>query len=85
MRVNTVNVFEAWKSGRSCRKARSLWTDGGTVWSYSTVIMHRNASGQVVLNVTKYSPTTSNHQNGLRTLLDRDGSVGQIVITSVGE
>ena len=75
MRVNTQNVFKAWKEGRSCRKRRSIWTADGIIYSYSTRIMHRNHMGQIVLNMEKYSPTTSNHQNGLRELLRRDDSV----------
>ena len=69
MRVNTKNVFTAWMNAKKCKKAQSLWTDGAIIYSYGTAIARMNSDGKILLNVNKYSVTTSCHQNGLRVLL----------------
>lgn len=69
MRVNTQNVFKAWMDAKKCKKARSLWTDGSVIYSYSTAIARMNSDGRVVFNTNTYSKTTTTHQNGLRVLL----------------
>ena len=69
MRKGTTRVYNAWIIGKSSRKQRSIWTEGSVIYSYSTPIMWREADGDVVLNVSRYSVTTSTHQNGLRQIL----------------
>ncbi len=73
MRKNTIRVFGAW---RKCirdnkEKRKSIWTDGIHVYSYNTIILVTpdNIGEPYRLNMTKYSRTTSNHQNSLRALL----------------
>ena len=76
MRKNTVEVFQAWFLGRECRKHRSIWTDGETVYSYGTAIATNPETfldEMVIFNATKYSPTTSAHQNGIRKLVEFEG------------
>jgi hypothetical protein len=43
----------------------SVWTDGRVIYSYSTPLL-MITGGRVVLNVTRYSVTTTIHQNALR-------------------
>lgn len=66
MRVNTKRVLEAWRGGRMDHREQSIWTDGAAIYSYGTCLVAPLASGNVVLNVTKYSATTSNKQGDLR-------------------
>lgn len=66
MRENTRQAVQAFDAGRAERPARSVWTDGETLFSYGTAIATRDG-GTVVLNVTRYSKTTSEKQNGART------------------
>ena len=66
MRVNTKRVLEAWRGGRMDHREQSIWTDGTVIYSYGTCLVAPLASGKVVLNVTKYSVTTSNKQSNLR-------------------
>ena len=68
MRKNTQEVYRAWKMGRALHRCRSIWTDGETVYSYSTPIL-RYKLGAPMMNMVKYSRTTSNHQNSLTALL----------------
>lgn len=68
MRKNAAAVYAAWLDGRPLRRARSIWTDGESIYSYDTAILARDAAN-VILNVTKYSQTTTTHQNGLAVAL----------------
>lgn len=63
MRKNCAQVLDAWNNGRACSPAQSIWTDGVTIYSYSTAIV----TGRVrpIVNMTKYSVTTSTHQNAI--------------------
>ena len=40
--------------------------DGSKLFSYGTVIAQKLANGSIIINDTKYSPTTSKHQCYLR-------------------
>lgn len=68
MRVNASKALAAWEQGREWRGARSIWTDGMSIYSYATELVAR-CGDVVALNVTKYSPTTSTHQNALAAAL----------------
>ena len=63
MRKNTEAALAAWQARRPARPAVSVWTDGETLFSYETAILTRDDDGRQIRNVTKYSPTTSQHQN----------------------
>lgn len=65
MRVNVKRVIAAWREGRQDRRERSIWTDGTAIFSYYTCLAAPMADGKLVLNITKYSSTTSNKQSGL--------------------
>ena len=70
MRKGTMRVFEAWKAGKPDNRQNSIWTDGGTVYSYGTAILtHGEYLNEVALNRTTYSKTTTTHQNGLAVLV----------------
>ena len=73
MRKGTQNVYKAWTEFKRLRSQDSVWTDGTTIYSYATPIVWRMGDGSVMMNVARYSVTTSCHQNGLRFLLNCDG------------
>lgn len=82
MRKMTIDVYQAWKAGKARKPGSSIWTDGETVYSYNTPIMRRVKGEHIVLNVRKYSVTTTRHQNGLQELL---GGIGQSPYTLTEE
>lgn len=61
-------VFNNWKKGQPTEGV-SLWSDGEKIYSYQTILVDRTKQGVVCLNSTKYSPTTTRHQNALEALL----------------
>jgi hypothetical protein len=64
MRKNTQRVLDAWQQGKSAHPSAAIWTDGENIWSYDTCILATDlATGRRVMNRTKYSVTTSGHQN----------------------
>lgn len=68
MRKNCQRVAEAFDRGLSERAADSIWTNGEAIYSYQTCLACRLPDGTIAINTTKYSTTTSNHQNSLRRL-----------------
>lgn len=77
MRVSTKKTFNAWVSGQSYRKAgpngAAIWTDGINIYSYNTLIAKCIADKVVLFNDSRYSKTTTTHQNGLRCILTEGG------------
>lgn len=73
MRKGTVETFNAWLAGKSRHPRASVWTNGETVYSYGTPILVKRDDKGLCLNITRYSVTTTNHQNGLRQLLTQHG------------
>jgi hypothetical protein len=74
MRVNTAKTLAAWNAHRPLKIAESIWTDGERIMSYGTCIVERHNEGDrdiTYLNVTKYSVTTTIHQNALRPIADK--------------
>lgn len=65
MRVNCRNALRAWGSRKPWNGARSIWSNGTSLYSYGTEIL-RERDGRTYLNVTRYSRTTSSHQNALK-------------------
>lgn len=65
MRVNCRNALRAWDARKSWKGARSIWSNGTSLYSYDTEIL-RERDGRTYLNVTRYSRTTSRHQNALK-------------------
>lgn len=78
MRVNTRKALNAWNEGRSAHPAQAIHTDGVSIYSYGTCIvtLHNNL---VIVNMTKYSRTTTVHQNALAAVLPR-GLAGKIEV-----
>lgn len=87
-RKNTQQAVKAWIEGRSFRargrNGSPIWTTGGVLYSYSQPIgKWSDADGRAaILNVTKYSVTTSCQQGGVRDLL-RQAGVRTILCSSV--
>ena len=78
MRKNTENTLKAWHFNRSCQKSESIWTDGTRIYSYQTILVEPTGQADKVrVNMTKYSPTTSVHQNAI--LADLGGLVAETV------
>lgn len=75
MRKNTARVLRAWSHGKADKRDAAIWTDGRNVYSYGTCIAAPLSTSPlgpfevVVLNATKYSVTTTIHQNGVREYL----------------
>lgn len=57
-----------------------LTIQGDKLVNYSTVIAQRLDDGSYVINVTKYSPTTSKHQNRLKYALCRYDEVDDMPV-----
>lgn len=73
MRKNTQDVYKAWKNGQH-KDGQSISTDGHTIKSYQTTILHRDEDANAaILNARKYSVTTARQQSDLRRLLSQDG------------
>lgn len=74
-RKNTTETFNAWKSGKTHRKCRSIWTSGGVIYSYSTPIAKFSdvTDMHAIVNMNRYSVTTTIHQNGLLALMRQNG------------
>ncbi len=67
MRKNCKRAYKAWTDSKALRPAKSIWTDGETLWSYGTPLLALAENGEtVVFNATRYSVTTSIHQSALR-------------------
>ena len=64
MRRNTRKVLDAWFQGNPLRETDSIWTDGERIYSYETALVEKMDNG-VRMNVTKYSYTTTVHQNSI--------------------
>lgn len=81
MRKNTRSVTTAWREGQPEERQRSIWTDGEDIYSYATCIAagltDERGTRLLVLNQSHYSPTTTNHQNGVYYALD-DRVVGTV-------
>ena len=71
MRVNASKALAAFVAGKRAVPAESVWTDGETIYSYRTAIATRTPAGFIVLNRTKYSQTTTVHQNAFAYHLTR--------------
>lgn len=73
MRKNTAEVMEAWNFYKTKgKRGDSIWTDGNNVFSYDTCILTYGPNGGR-LNTTKYSVTTTTHQNGIKAWLAERG------------
>jgi hypothetical protein len=74
MRKNLSKVYNYFHVGRKCLETWSIWTDGDTIYSYGTAIAtYGDYVDEVVVNVTKYSSTTSTHQNAILAQLRKEG------------
>jgi hypothetical protein len=70
---NTTEVYQGWHEGKKVKKSKSIWTDGTSIYSYGTALLAYEGSGEsVVVNITPYSDTTTNHVvTILRYLVDK--------------
>ena len=71
MRKNTETALNGFLTNKPAGKPGSaIWTDGKHIWSYATALVTFEDDtferfGRVVVNMTKYSQTTTVHQNAL--------------------
>lgn len=67
-------ILNAWENGRE-KIHPSMFTDGKDVYSYGKhfPLLVRSDDGTVLLNVSKYSVTTSKQQGDVRYFLSRNG------------
>jgi hypothetical protein len=68
-----IKAAEAFVAGDSYHSKSAAWSDGLALWSYGTAIAVMLDQGSVVFNATKYSKTTSKHQNAARYVLAKAG------------
>ena len=74
-RKNTQQAVKAWIEGRSFRargrNGSPIWTTGGVLYSYSQPIGKWSDAQRhtAILDVSKYSVTTSCQQGGVRAIL----------------
>ena len=74
MRKNCQRTVNAWRGGKSFGKwGDSIWTDGDGIYSYATWIVCRSEGGPFLFNATKYSQTTTTHQNAIRAHMHTEG------------
>lgn len=82
MRKNVQRVYGAFANLKRDKRDRSIWTDGKAVYSYDTCLLVAEPTIQSwVLNVTKYSSTTTRHQRALRSLLEQTNEVSIVEVT----
>ena len=63
--ASTFGASVAFWNGKAA-KGSSVESTGNKLYSYTTVILQRLSSGEVIGNDTKYSATTSRHQSQAR-------------------
>lgn len=75
-RVNTTKAVKAWMEGRHWKekKTNAIWTSGGILYSYNTPIgKWSDVTETAILNVQRYSVTTTCQQHGVQQLLRQHG------------
>jgi hypothetical protein len=73
MTLTNKQVAQRFLQGKTAHN-RSMSTDGKTLYSYQTGIAKRFKNGEVVVNTTRYSATTSGkHHPALRSALASEG------------
>lgn len=75
MRKNCQRTINAWENGEPFgKRGDSIWTDGDGIYSYATWIVCECADKpRFLFNATKYSQTTTTHQNAIRAYMDTEG------------
>lgn len=75
MRKNTKTVLDKFNTDTAFHFSNrpSIWTNGDQIYSYQTCIVERVADDCVIVNMTKYSQTTTIHQNALLGWFTRQG------------
>ena len=74
-RKNVIKVFNSWVSGVAAKgdSKRTIWTDGKTIYSYSTPIAHGHLAEVTLVSGRGPSVTTSCQIGGLRSLMRQSG------------
>lgn len=75
MRKNCERTINAWLNDRPHgKRGDSIWTDGDGIYSYATWIVCECADkSRFLFNATKYSQTTTTHQNAIRAYMESRG------------
>jgi hypothetical protein len=92
MRKNTIQAYKDFQNGIAIARCPAISTNKIAINSYKTPILSRGFPGEVILDVQKYSTTTTKQQNTLRGLLisdgykmqDREGKKGKFEIYTKG-
>lgn len=71
--ARNIDVVNAFINGESKPKTKNLRIEGDKLFNYNTVIAERDCNGRILVNVTKYSRSTSTIQNMLMKELDMVG------------
>lgn len=82
MRKNVQDAYRRWRQGDDSTPAQrgtSIWSNGRDIYSYATCLLTNTPDGRVIMNATRYSVTTTQQQNSLLVLLNRDGFVFETV------
>ncbi len=74
MRTNNLNVIKTFLNGGQAEShTTNLRTVGNRLVNYNTTIAQRNDDGELIVNLTKYSSTTSKLQSYLmRAVVDNE-------------
>jgi len=73
MRKNTQRAIDAFmwlEASPMSDRHSSIWSDGRSIWSYSTIIVTW-LGDKLAINMTRYSKTTSTHQRAILAELRR--------------
>lgn len=65
---NINDVLDAWHNNQHCRKNVTIWTNGRSIFSYDTCVLTQfdyEGVTYTVVNVSKYSQTTSKQVNAI--------------------
>tara|TARA_Y100000593_G_scaffold86952_1_gene166593 strand:- start:2793 stop:3092 length:300 start_codon:yes stop_codon:yes gene_type:complete len=79
MRKNTRATLAHWLSGEPSATAPAIHTDGDVIRSYSTWLTVRTGETHAIMNMTKYTRTTSVHQNAILADLEARGFDVEVV------
>lgn len=81
--ISNENLINAFLNGETAQNG-SMRSNGTKLFSYATCIAERT-NGKILLNVCKYSTTTSNHQGILRRCINKRGMSHRIVEVGTDE
>ena len=76
--ATNLSVIKAFVNNETA-STTNLSTTGDKLVSYQTTIAQRDQEGNIVVNITKYSPTTSKMQTYIKCELEKRGMTFRVV------